>query len=153
MSSRPLVFRPGTYRDDVSFESVGRVCTLDNSTQLWVTHPRLDPCRAHGPCQTQSTRIRDVSLHVPSSSIINALIAGAAVIQACSCEVGWCFCRQEAEWTNSLTSNNVIIKLRNCSSLAPRGEIVIKKKESCYINSLSTGHKTLLYSVYSSRCC
>lgn len=44
-----------TYRDNVTFESMSWVCTLYNSTELWVTHSCLDPCCAHRTCNSQST--------------------------------------------------------------------------------------------------
>lgn len=44
-----------TYRDNVTFESMSGVCTLYNSTELWVTHSCLDPCCAYRTCNSQST--------------------------------------------------------------------------------------------------
>lgn len=41
-----------TYRDNVSFKSVGWVSTLYHSAELWITHSCFDPCCAHRTCKT-----------------------------------------------------------------------------------------------------
>jgi hypothetical protein len=43
------------YRDDVSTQAVGSVCTLDHSAQLGIAHPGLLTGGAHRP-YTQTVR-------------------------------------------------------------------------------------------------
>ena len=65
-----------TYRDNVSFESMGWVCTLYYSTELWVAHSCLDPRRAHRPCNTQWTaHTLDTSIFINRLWLIAAAVA------------------------------------------------------------------------------
>lgn len=58
------VRRSETHRDNVSFETVGRVCALDDGTELRVAHSRLDPRRAHRACNARCKKnILDGYLH------------------------------------------------------------------------------------------